>query len=184
MKITIARRLPDFSSAPFGYRLAYYDFQGEANVYYPIGIHWLVMAVRLLWRWSFWHPRVIQLRDQVEIMKQEVTRTRVKNEEIKRKGIAKVNQLKKKIRGHERKILTLSNKLEAQSRFLEEQSCEMEKISSANESLKQGNSNLFANIEYRDKEIARLVAARNFDREEMARVKELLRAAEEVSLKL
>lgn len=54
MKITFTRReVMEGFQIPTGYRIAYMDHWRGAGVAYPIGMHWIVMAGRFLWHWSY-----------------------------------------------------------------------------------------------------------------------------------
>lgn len=62
IKMTIGRMdLEDGWKAPYGYGMAYYDIERGTAVLYPLGIHWVVMALRGLmfwyWRAVWWRPK-------------------------------------------------------------------------------------------------------------------------------
>src|ERR1017187_9812205 len=52
VKITKSARLCG-QPVPWGYRVAWYDSTGQAEVCYPIGIHLLYRLARRFWEWSF-----------------------------------------------------------------------------------------------------------------------------------
>lgn len=55
MRFALSKRdkICSLCHSPRGYRLAYVDFIRGQDVYYPIGIHWVVMLAMKLWEWSF-----------------------------------------------------------------------------------------------------------------------------------
>jgi len=52
----LAKRIKLYETAPWGYRIVYEDILERVGVAYPVGLHWIAIAIYRLWLWSHRWP--------------------------------------------------------------------------------------------------------------------------------